>query len=91
MKLPILYSGASFTQRREAREEYMRRQGGLCYYCKGSLDEPSTDSRVILPETMKKSVPARLLASQGPPASQPRHGFDHWGGACLLQCVAVGV
>lgn len=37
--LPILYTPATPAKRREAREEYVRRQKGKCYYCKCSLSK----------------------------------------------------
>ena len=38
MKLPINYSESSFQTRRLAREQYIKEQNGLCWYCKQPLD-----------------------------------------------------
>lgn len=38
-KLPILYSKANAKERREVREQYIREQNGLCYWCKHPLDQ----------------------------------------------------
>lgn len=39
MKLPVDYTKLSVAQRREVREEYIKRQKGKCYYCAGSLND----------------------------------------------------
>ena len=39
MKLPVKYSRISPKQRREVREEYIRRQDGKCFFCKEPLDQ----------------------------------------------------
>jgi len=39
MKLPINYDKAHWTERKVAREEYVRQQDGKCWYCGGSLNE----------------------------------------------------
>jgi len=36
-KLPIFYSRADSKQRRLVREQYVREQNGLCYWCKQPL------------------------------------------------------
>jgi len=42
MELPILYSKANSKKRREAREQYIKKQQGLCCFCNKDLnDEPS--------------------------------------------------
>ena len=44
IKLPILYSKHTPSERRLIRLEYIRLQKGLCYYCKAILtSEPSAD------------------------------------------------
>ena len=40
-KLPVLYSRADPKQRRAVREQYVREQGGLCYWCKQPLSGPA--------------------------------------------------
>ena len=38
MKLPINYDDSHWTVRKKAREQYIKEQSGLCYYCKQPLD-----------------------------------------------------
>lgn len=38
MRLPVNYEKTHFTVRKLVREEYVRLQGGSCWYCKASLD-----------------------------------------------------
>ena len=46
MKLPINYEESHFTVRKLAREEYVRRQEGRCWYCSERLsDRPYKDVR----------------------------------------------
>lgn len=33
MKLPVDYNSLNWKEVREVREEYIKRQGGKCYYC----------------------------------------------------------
>ena len=42
-KLPVLYSRADAKTRREIREQYVREQGGLCYWCNQPLNEPAAE------------------------------------------------
>jgi hypothetical protein len=44
MQLPIDYDSASPKKRREAREEYVKLQKGLCCFCNYPLSEPMIDS-----------------------------------------------
>lgn len=37
MKLPVLYNDFTVAERREIREEYIKLQKGLCFYCNGEL------------------------------------------------------
>lgn len=50
MKLPVKYSETHFTTRKQIREEYIRLQNGLCFYCKHPLCEQPpkfiTDKRI---------------------------------------------
>lgn len=39
--LPIDYTKLHWTERRQVREQYIKEQGGKCYYCGCSLDEPA--------------------------------------------------
>ena len=40
MKLPVNYDKIHYSERRVIREEYIKRQKGLCYHCKASLSGP---------------------------------------------------
>ena len=37
MKLPIDYTSAHWTERKQAREDYIKIQKGLCHFCGESL------------------------------------------------------
>ena len=39
MELPIEYSKTHYSKRKQARLEYIKRQDGLCHYCKHALTE----------------------------------------------------
>ena len=39
-KLPVDYTKLTRVERREVREQYVREQRGLCYFCNSKLDEP---------------------------------------------------
>ena len=55
MELPIDYDKASPMERRVAREQYIKRQNGLCWYCKEPLTgQPSQ-------EVMDKFIYKRLF------------------------------
>ena len=43
MKLPILYNYATSAERKEARNQYIEDQDGLCYWCNCPLDEDPPD------------------------------------------------
>lgn len=38
MKLPVKYDDLTWQEKREVREEYIKRQKGLCYYCNKNLN-----------------------------------------------------
>lgn len=40
MHLPIRYSRSHWSVRREARQQYIREQEGMCWHCKCWLDRP---------------------------------------------------
>ena len=50
IELPTAYDELTRTERRDVRERYMAQQGGLCWYCQGSLKEKS------IPESKGKPV-----------------------------------
>lgn len=43
-KLPVDYTKLHWTQRREVREQYIKEQNGLCFYCGAPLLEPPPES-----------------------------------------------
>jgi hypothetical protein len=47
MKLPVNYEKLSQRQRRAVREEYVRRQNGLCHYCKNPLNKKQKHTRPL--------------------------------------------
>ena len=47
MQLPIDYTKSHWTERRAARQEYVRLQGGNCYFCTKQLSQaPSQNKRI---------------------------------------------
>lgn len=38
--LPKKYKNLSIIEKKEVREQYIREQGGLCFYCNNPLSEP---------------------------------------------------
>ena len=86
MKLPVKYSETHFTVRKKVREEYIRLQNGLCFYCKHPLCEQPpkfiTDKRIdwkLFPENFLK-FPVHL---------QHNHKTDYTEGAVHAYCNAV--
>lgn len=55
MKLPVKYNTLKPAEKRLVREEYIKRQKGLCHYCKKPLDGPASD------EVMAKSINEKLF------------------------------
>lgn len=55
-KLPILYSRADPKQRRAVREQYVREQQGLCYWCKQPLTGPAAEHVKNISKAMKNLV-----------------------------------
>lgn len=62
MELPINYKKATRAERKQAREAYIKQQGGVCYYCKSSL-------KAEVPEGLRKKYVDRGLF--------PKGFFDH--------------
>lgn len=54
MKLPVNYRKTSINKRRLVREEYIKIQNNLCYYCKSSLSENPPKS--ILNKPIKRTL-----------------------------------
>jgi len=47
MKLPVNYNKIHYTERKKVREEYVRLQEGLCYYCGNPLTEKASDDVMV--------------------------------------------
>lgn len=43
MKLPVDYTHLTPAERKAVREEYIKRQKGLCYWCECELNNPPPD------------------------------------------------
>jgi len=55
MELPVNYEKISQQERRRVREEYIKRQNGLCYHCGKPLDDKPCES------VRKKSINKALF------------------------------
>jgi hypothetical protein len=53
--LPAMYDMLTPEQRRWARGEYARIQGGLCHYCKAPLAGPPTDA--VMRKKLRREYP----------------------------------
>lgn len=85
-KLPVLYSRADATQRRQVREQYVREQGGLCYWCKQPLNGPAPK------HITEKKINWRLFPpnfTRHPVHLQHDHSTDLTEGAVHAICNAV--
>jgi len=85
-KLPILYSRADAKQRRAVREQYVREQNGLCYWCKhpltGAASKHITEKKINW-----KLFPHGFL--RNPVHLQHNHDTDLTEGAVHAYCNAV--
>ena len=54
MNLPINYDDSHWAVRRDARNEYIRRQGGNCFYCDEPLDGKPINS--VMQASINKSL-----------------------------------
>lgn len=43
MELPVNYNSLTYSERREVRERYVKKQKGNCYYCGAPLSEEPTN------------------------------------------------
>ena len=57
MQLPINYEKSHWTVRKEAREEYIKQQGGKCWYCKKELSGNPSEEVVNKPITRRLFPP----------------------------------
>lgn len=55
MDLPINYNNAHWSVRKRAREEYIKRQNGLCYHCGISLYDKPKQDRLINKQLFPKN------------------------------------
>lgn len=51
IKLPVYYPDLAPKEKREVREEYIKKQQGLCYYCKYPLESPPPEAILKIPVT----------------------------------------
>ncbi|QIK64554.1 hypothetical protein G7068_16025 [Leucobacter viscericola] len=86
MELPINYSTSSWQERREAREEYARRQKGMCFYCRSQLDKEPPSAITKKPVNWKLFPPQFL---KYPVHLQHNHDTDMTEGAVHAYCNAV--
>lgn len=85
-KLPILYSKANASQRREVREQYYHAQDGLCYWCAAPLaGDPHTSIQEI--SLNLKLFPPGFL--KNPVHLQHNHDSDLTEGAVHAKCNGV--
>lgn len=47
MKLPVNYNDLSFSDRKSVRQEYIRLQNNLCYFCNEPLNKPAATNKRI--------------------------------------------
>ena len=69
MNLPIDYENSHWTVRKAAREEYVRRQNGCCWYCLKPLDEEPINWVASFFEPMSKSFPLAFISTKLPEIS----------------------
>ena len=85
-KLPVLYSRATPSQRREVREQHVREQNGLCYWCNCSLDD-SPPKEITSKKINWRLFPPHFL--KHPVHLQHDHSSDLTEGAVHAICNAV--
>ena len=54
MKLPTNYNKLTISDKKDVRKEYIKEQGGMCYFCGGLLDEQPPNH--ILDKPVVKSL-----------------------------------
>jgi hypothetical protein len=54
IKLPVNYENLHWTERKKVREEYVRRQGGMCHHCGNPLTGKPT--KEILNKKIAKAL-----------------------------------
>lgn len=86
MKLPVDYTKLTQPQRRQVREEYVKRQDGLCAYCMDPLNDPAPAHITSQPINWKLFPPHFL---KHPIHLQHDHGTGMTEGAVHAYCNAV--
>ena len=86
MKLPVRYSKMTPSERREIREEYIKRQEGKCFYCHNLLSDPPPDF-VMEYDVNWTLFPPNFL--KHPVHLQHNHYTDMTEGAVHSRCNAV--
>lgn len=86
MELPTRYSKLSFAERREVREEYIRRQNHNCWYCNQPIRKPPPEEVTNKPINWKL-FPKGFL--NHPIHLQHNHDTDMTEGAVHAYCNAV--
>lgn len=86
MKLPINYSKSHWTVRKQAREEYIKKQDNKCYFCKEPLSgEPSKKIQGM--EITERLFPENFF--KWPVHLHHNHFTDKTIGAVHCKCNAV--
>jgi hypothetical protein len=86
MELPVKYHDFSFMERRKIREEYIRLQNGMCFFCKASLSGSPPE------DVMEKTVDWKLFPEgfmDNPIHLQHDHSSGLTEGAVHAYCNAV--
>lgn len=86
MELPVNYNKLNGRSRRAVREEYVRVQGGKCYYCGGPLDQGPPTKITDMSINWRNFPPGFL---QAPVHLQHDHGTGMTEGAVHGYCNAV--
>lgn len=84
--LPVEYSRLNWKERKSVREQYIKQQNGLCYWCKQPLDSDPPQ------EIQNKKINLRLFPPnflQHPVHLQHNHDTDLTEGAVHARCNAV--
>lgn len=84
--LPVYYSKAGASERRTIREQYVKEQDGMCYWCKQPLDE-KPPKEVTSKKINLKLFPPGFL--RHPVHLQHDHSSDLTEGAVHAYCNAV--
>ena len=84
--LPVLYDNLTASERKIVREQYIKEQEGLCYYCAESLDKPAPERIRSLHINLEIFPPGFL---KYPVHLQHNHDTGETEGAVHSYCNAV--